>query len=88
MITKLIAGAAITIGALACYPAEAHADPQGCAFPTYMTNDICNPGALTWQAPGWVSVPGIPGTMGPQGGYTPRCDAYCTPSEIRNGIDR
>jgi hypothetical protein len=82
-ITKVIAAAVITLGALAADPAEAHADPGKCSvyYPYAPSSDsICVGGSdsgvsCSLQLYGCSPVPGKPGTWNPRG-YTPCLGEY------------
>ena len=73
--------AAAVLGAslgLRAGPAVAGAEPYpGCPFRTYVVYSVCsdNPGVPGFT-PGFTLTPGVPGTFGPQGIYTPVQDRF------------
>ena len=67
------AAAAGGLAALLAAAAPAGAEPYpGCPFETHTVYSVCsdNPGVPGFT-PGFTLTPGVPGTFGPQGIYTP-----------------
>ena len=71
MVKLLILGSAGLLGLLGVSDAGAQPYP-GCPFKTYTVYSVCsdNPGVPGFT-PGFTLTPGVPGTFGPQGIYTP-----------------
>lgn len=80
-ITKILAAAAITLGALAAEPAQSHASPCSVENPYAPSSDsICVGGSTSGnscslQLYGCSPIPGQPGTWNPRG-YTPCLGEY------------
>ncbi|MCH9703136.1 MAG: hypothetical protein K0U76_17450 [Actinomycetia bacterium] len=76
-----------TVGLVACVTGIAAAQAQpypGCPFVTYTVYSVCSerPGVPGFT-PGFTLTPGVPGTFGPQGNYTPVQESRRLPSAAR-----
>jgi len=63
---------AVGLGLLSGPPVAGAQPYPGCPFTTYTVFSVCsdNPGVPGFT-PGFTLTPGVPGTFGPQGLYTP-----------------
>lgn len=70
--------------AMLCGATEAAAQPYpGCPFETHTIYSVCSddPG-VPGVTPGFSLTPGVPGTFGPQGIYTPMQDSPTAKGEM------